>query len=75
LLNRRKVEGFIIPNNTPSSSNTPGKNNGDDYVGPAGEPRTVIHRVEVIGGLPSGSTPEKPEGDNYSDVPPEEERK
>jgi hypothetical protein len=35
-------------------------------------PRKVI--VEVIGGLPSGSTPEKPEGDNYSDVPDEEPR-
>jgi hypothetical protein len=32
----------------------------------------VIHRIELIGGLPPGSTPEKPEGDNYSDVPPEE---
>jgi hypothetical protein len=30
--------------------------------------------VEVIGGLPRGSTPEKPEGDDYSDVPPEEAR-
>jgi hypothetical protein len=30
--------------------------------------------VEVIGGLPVGSTPEKPEGDDYSDVPPEEPR-
>jgi hypothetical protein len=39
----------------------------DDY---AGGPRTV--RVIVEGGLPQGSTPEKPEGDNYSDVPPEE---
>jgi hypothetical protein len=28
--------------------------------------------VEVIGGLPRGSTPQKPEGDDYSDVPPEE---
>jgi hypothetical protein len=28
--------------------------------------------VEVTGGLPQGSTPEKPEGDNYSEVPPEE---
>jgi len=33
-------------------------------------PRKVV--VEIIGGLPSGSTPEKPEGDNYPDVPPEE---
>jgi hypothetical protein len=30
--------------------------------------------VEVIGGLPRGSTPQKPEGDDYSDVPPEEPR-
>jgi hypothetical protein len=30
--------------------------------------------VEVIGGLPVGSTPERPEGTEYSDVPPEEER-
>jgi hypothetical protein len=30
--------------------------------------------VEIIGGLPRGSTPEKPEGDDYSDVPPEEPR-
>jgi hypothetical protein len=28
--------------------------------------------IEIIGGLPRGSTPEKPEGDNYSDVPDEE---
>jgi hypothetical protein len=33
-----------------------------------------VHRVIVEGGLPRGSTPEKPEGDNYSDVPPEEPR-
>jgi hypothetical protein len=32
----------------------------------------VKHIIEVIGGLPVGSTPEKPEGDNYPDVPPEE---
>jgi hypothetical protein len=30
--------------------------------------------VEVIGGLPVGSTPERPEGTEYSEVPPEEER-
>jgi hypothetical protein len=34
----------------------------------------VKHIIEIIGGLPQGSTPERPEGDNYSDVPPEEER-
>jgi hypothetical protein len=28
--------------------------------------------VEVSGGLPSGSRPDKPEGDNYSEVPEEE---
>jgi hypothetical protein len=28
--------------------------------------------VTVIGGLPVGSTPEKPEGTEYSEVPPEE---
>lgn len=28
--------------------------------------------VEVIGGLPRGSTPEKPEGDEYADVPEEQ---
>jgi hypothetical protein len=28
--------------------------------------------VEIIGGLPVGSTPEKPEGTEYSEVPPEE---
>lgn len=47
-------------------------NNGDDE---GGAPRTIIHRVEIIGGLPSGSTPEKPEGDDYPDVPPEETAK
>jgi hypothetical protein len=53
---------------------------GDEYnpnagAGGAGDGvREVIHRVEIIGGLPRGSTPEKPEGDDYSDVPPEEPR-
>jgi hypothetical protein len=37
---------------------------------PDAPPRKVV--VEIIGGLPPGSTPEKPEGDNYPDVPPEE---
>jgi hypothetical protein len=32
----------------------------------------VKHIIEIIGGLPVGSTPEKPEGTEYSDVPPEE---
>jgi len=35
-------------------------------------PRKLI--VEVIGGLPVGSTPENPQGTHYSDVPPEELR-
>jgi hypothetical protein len=35
-------------------------------------PRKLI--VEVIGGLPVGSTPERPEGTEYSEVPPEESR-
>ncbi|NEU95661.1 hypothetical protein [Bradyrhizobium uaiense] len=34
----------------------------------------VVHRVEVTGGLPIGSNPERPEGSEYSDVPPEEAR-
>ncbi|MFY9958916.1 hypothetical protein [Bradyrhizobium sp.] len=29
-------------------------------------------RVHVTGGLPVGSTPERPEGTEYSEVPPEE---
>jgi hypothetical protein len=36
-------------------------------------PRTRMV-VEVIGGLPIGSTPERPEGTEYSEVPPEEPR-
>jgi hypothetical protein len=41
--------------------------NSDEYA------KTGSHtlRLIVTGGLPPGSTPEKPEGDNYSDVPPE----
>jgi hypothetical protein len=35
--------------------------------------REVVRRLEITGGLPRGSTPEKPEGDDYSDVPPCEE--
>jgi hypothetical protein len=35
--------------------------------------REVVHRLEITGGLPRGSTAEKPEGDDYSDVPLEEE--
>jgi hypothetical protein len=38
----------------------------------ATRPEKVI--VEVIGGLPVGSTPERPEGTEYSEVPPEETR-
>ena len=38
---------------------------------PQGAGTTTI-RLHVTGGLPVGSTPEKPEGDNYPDVPPEE---
>jgi hypothetical protein len=30
------------------------------------------HVVEIIGGLPIGSTPERPEGSCYSEIPPEE---
>jgi hypothetical protein len=37
-----------------------------------GKPEKVI--VEVIGGLPVGSTPENPGGTEYSEVPPEETR-
>jgi hypothetical protein len=32
-------------------------------------------RVHVTGGLPVGSTPERPEGTEYSEVPPEETRR
>ena len=32
----------------------------------------VKHIIEIIGGLPIGSTPENPGGTEYSDVPPEE---
>jgi hypothetical protein len=32
----------------------------------------VKHIIEVIGGLPVGSTPENPGGTEYSEVPPEE---
>jgi hypothetical protein len=34
----------------------------------------VKHIIEVIGGLPVGSTPENPGGTEYSEVPPEETR-
>ena len=30
------------------------------------------HEVEIVGGLPAGSRPDKPEGDDYSEIPPEE---
>jgi hypothetical protein len=35
---------------------------------------TTTIRVHVTGGLPVGSTPERPEGTEYNDVPPEEPR-
>jgi hypothetical protein len=38
-----------------------------------GDPKVV--RVEISGGLPKGSRPDKPEGDEYSEVPPEEDEK
>lgn len=34
----------------------------------------VKHIIQVIGGLPVGSTPERPEGTDYDEVPPEETR-
>jgi hypothetical protein len=34
----------------------------------------VTRRIIIEGGLPKGSTPEKPEGDEYDEVPPEESR-
>jgi hypothetical protein len=79
LLHRQGVEGFVAPQtHTPQGG---GKGKGDEYNpnNPGGAASAgvteVVHRVEVIGGLPRGSTPEKPEGDDYSDVPPEEERR
>lgn len=42
----------------------------DRKIDPAGA--DVKHEVEIIGGLPTGSRPDKPEGDDYSDIPPEE---
>jgi hypothetical protein len=42
---------------------------GDEYEKAGGERKVV---VVVEGGLPSGSTPENPGGDNYPEVPPEE---
>jgi hypothetical protein len=44
----------------------------DNPNGGTGGALEVVHRVVVEGGLPRGSTPEKPEVDDYSDVPPEE---
>jgi hypothetical protein len=38
----------------------------------AARPQKII--VEVIGGLPVGSTPENPGGTQYEEVPPEEAR-
>jgi hypothetical protein len=40
---------------------------------PQGAGTTTI-RLHVTGGLPVGSTPEKPEGSEYSEIPPEESR-
>lgn len=42
--------------------------------GSAPNPDDPPRRVHVIisGGLPEGSTPDKPEGTNYSEVPPEQ---
>jgi hypothetical protein len=39
---------------------------------PPGGPGIVRHIVQVTGGLPHGSTPENPGGDDYPEVPPEE---
>ena len=36
----------------------------------AARPQKVV--VTIIGGLPVGSTPERPEGTEYNEVPPEE---
>jgi hypothetical protein len=33
---------------------------------------SVTRRIIIEGGLPKGSTPERPEGTEYSEVPPEE---
>jgi hypothetical protein len=35
------------------------------------DPAPRVHLI-ITGGLPEGSTPDKPEGDNYSEVPPEQ---
>src|SRR5215475_205426 len=40
----------------------------------SGAPPTKLV-VEIIGGLPVGSSPERPEGTEYSEVPPEEPRR
>lgn len=64
----------LAPYIHPRIATTSQGNNGDDF-GADGAPRAIVHRVEIIGGLPQGSTPEKPEGDNYPDVPPEESMK
>ena len=34
----------------------------------------VKHIIEIIGGLPVGSTPDNPGGTDYSEVPPEDPR-
>lgn len=51
---------YVHPRVVPSSPGS-GEEGGERIV-----------RVEVTGGLPVGSTPERPEGTEYSEVPPEE---
>jgi hypothetical protein len=58
----RDVAVFVHPKAGGSSA----PNNADD---PA--PAQRVH-VIITGGLPEGSTPDKPEGTNYSEVPEEQ---
>lgn len=52
---------------------TPAKGSADDPVFVAGaRDKERVTRIEVVGGLPSGSTPDNPGGDNFTEVPPEE---
>lgn len=49
---------------------------GDEYTpNPDGSGPTLTRIIRVEGGLPKGSTPANPGGDDYDDVPPPEERK